>query len=50
MSSVIEMPNFDASPPDAAHFPEPVAETFTRTPKLGQIPKFLGMRHQRTDL
>ena len=40
-SSVIEMPNFDASPPDAAHFPEPVADTFTRTPKLGTDSQFL---------
>ena len=44
------MPNFEASPPEAAHFPEPVAETFTRTPKLGTNSKFFGMRQQRAEL
>ena len=45
----MEIPNFELSPPDAAHFPDPVAETFTRTPNLGTNAQLLCLKHQRTE-
>ena len=37
-SSLIVIPNFELSPPEAAHLPEPVTETRTRAPNLGRTP------------
>ena len=35
MTSEMNSPNFDRTPPEDSHRPAPLAESFTRTPMLG---------------
>ena len=46
--SVVVRPNFAASPPDFAHFPEPRAYSLLRIPIRGFTPRFLATSRMRS--